>query len=117
MDTIRQRGDVPAVPRNPAAYLTDWLFDIGPSVAAGMGEAAISYQDLAAWQTISGIELLPWEARTLRRLSIEYIGERQLAEDLARPAPYSGEADEIAAKRNLIAAQVKAAFSQLKRKD
>lgn len=30
-----------------------------------MGMAAITYQDLSAWQDISGVRLTPWEADTI----------------------------------------------------
>lgn len=112
-----ERGETPLFPPNPAQYLTGWLFDIGPTVAGAMGEAPFGYQDLAAWQAISGVELMPWEARTLRRLSLAYLSERQRAEEQGRPAPYSGEIDDIVAKRALVAGQVKATFRNLKRKE
>ncbi len=38
-----------------------------------MGDKAISHQELEAWQRNSGIELDSWQARTLHRLSIDYL--------------------------------------------
>lgn len=81
-----------------------------------MGESPLSYQDLRAWEQISGVELMPWEAKLLRSLSTDYLIERQRAEELNRPAPYTGVKDDVAAKRALVAGQVKSAFGQLKKK-
>lgn len=107
-----ERGESPLLPPNPAAYLTSWLFDIGPTV----GGEIITYRDLVAWQQISGVELLPWEAQTIRRLSADYAGEAYHAKKPDRPAPYTGEREEIVSKRDLVAAKVRSAFSGLKRK-
>lgn len=78
------------LPPNPAEYLTDWLFDIGPSA----GDRSIGYTDLAAWQAISGVKLEPWEARTLRRLSGEYLGQMAKSRKAGSPPPYAGERQE-----------------------
>jgi hypothetical protein len=114
---MKARGESPLLPVNPAPYLTEWLFDLGPSSASSMGEAPVGYQDMAAWQAIIGVELLPWEARTLRRLSGEYLVGRHAAEDQACPPPYAGEIDDVVAKRRHVARQVKSAFANLKRKE
>lgn len=114
---MRNNGDAPLFPRNPAAYLTEWLFEIGPSVAGTMGESPLGYRDFAAWQEISGVALMPWEARILRRLSGDYLGQRHRAEEPACPAPYAGEIDDIAANRARVSQQIKRKFSQLKRKE
>lgn len=108
-------GDVPILPPNPAPYLSDWLFEIGPTVAAGMGEGRLGWRDLAAWQEISGIELMPWEARLLRRLSGEYADERHEAKKNDRLAPYGGNRDDIAARRAMVDRKLQAAFAGLKK--
>jgi hypothetical protein len=114
---MRDRGETPLLPGNPAPYLTGWLFDVGPSSSGSMGEGAIGYQDLAAWQSISGVKLLPWEARTLRRLSADYLVQRQKSEEMACTAPFTGEVDDILANRDRVAKQVDAVFGKLKRKE
>ena len=38
----------------------------------GMGMGPVSHQEIAAWQSLTGIPLTPWDARAIRRLSIEY---------------------------------------------
>jgi hypothetical protein len=113
---MRAKGTTPLLPDNPAPYLSDWLFEIGPTGAGSMGECALGYRDFAAWQEISGVELMPWEASLLRRLSIEYATTRQKAEEPAFPAPYSGVADEVVARREHVAKQVDALFGKPKGK-
>lgn len=117
LEAMRERDETPLFPANPARYLTDWLFDVGPSCSGSMGEAAVSYQDLVAWQACNGVELLPWEAGLLRRLSSEYMAERRNAEEPARPAPYAGEVDDLVAKRAHVSRLVRSTFRNLKRKE
>jgi hypothetical protein len=116
LEKMRDKDVTPLLPRNSAPYLTDWLFEIGPTSAGSMGEGPLGYRDFAAWQTISGVELMPWEASLLRRLSIEYAVTRNKAEDQAFPAPYGGEADDVIVNRPQVAKQVDAMFGKLKGK-
>ena len=111
------KGIRPLFPVNPAPYLSEWLFDMGPTVVGGMGESPLGYQDMAAWQAVSGIELMPWEASLLRRLSGAYAVMRHKAEEPACPAPYTGAVDELKARRDQVAQQVDAVFGKLKRKE
>jgi hypothetical protein len=80
-------------------FLLDYLWSIGPSTFTGMGAAPISYSELLAWQQMSGIDLSPWEAETLRAMSRAYVGESQraLARDCPPPfgdSPYNPNADQ-----------------------
>lgn len=75
-------------PRNPAPYLIDWLLEVGPTAAGAMGESFIGWQDLAAWSQITGIEPDPWEARTLRRLSMAYLHQQLAARKPNCAPPY-----------------------------
>src|SRR5690606_17265417 len=95
------------LPPNPAEYLTDWLWEIGPSV----GDRSIGYVDLAAWQEIAGVEMEPWEARTLRRLSGEYLGQSVKARKPGCPPPYNGEREMA---RDRVAAQFAAMMAKVK---
>lgn len=110
-----ERDEAPLFPPNPAPYLTGWLFDVGPTCPSSMGEAVVSYQDLAAWQAISGVELMPWEARTLKRLSRSYLAMSQRAGEPDCAPPYSGTVDDLAANREQVDRQIRAAFSQLRK--
>lgn len=75
-------------PLDGAAFLLSYLFELGPTQAAGMGAAPISHQEIAAWQELTGIVLQPWQARFLRRLSGEYVAESHKAEKRECPAPW-----------------------------
>lgn len=76
------------MPDVDAEYLIDYLFEIGPTMAGGMGEAPLSHGELAAWQANVGIDLQPWEVRFLRNLSIEYLSQAQKSDKPDCPPPY-----------------------------
>lgn len=67
-----------------ALYLVGYLFEIGPT----MGEAPLTHGEIESWMCNTGIRLSTWETRTLKRLSIEYLGESRLATDAARSLPW-----------------------------
>lgn len=116
LQQMRADNLTPDLPDNPAPYLIEWLFEIGPVVPAGMGMASIGWRDLAAWQDVTGIELDPWEARLLRRLSAEYHVQAQKAEKPDCPAPYTAASIEL--NRDAVDRKVRnafAAFAQAKR--
>ena len=69
-------------------YLIGYLFEFGPTMAAGMGSGPLTGAEILAWQELMGIEFEPWEARLLRRLSNEYVSESYLASKRDRPPPY-----------------------------
>lgn len=69
--------------------LIDYLLEVGPVMAAGMGSAPITFTELGNWQEQLGLRLSPWEVRTLRRLSIEYNSESQAATKPDREPPFA----------------------------
>ena len=71
-------------------YMIDYLFQIGPVINSG----AIPHSEIESWQKNTGYKLNGWEAATLRRLSISYLNESSLAEDINRPAPFDPDAAE-----------------------
>jgi hypothetical protein len=75
-------------PTGVAGYLLEYLWEIGPTVAAGMGEAPISHGEIRVWQDNTGVELQTWEVQLLRRLSIEHLNQSQLASDPHCKPPY-----------------------------
>lgn len=82
-------GIQPALPLvDGGQYLLDWLFEIGPTLPAGMGSGVLTFSEIATWQQLVGLDLQPWEVRALRRLSGEYLGETHAATDPRRPPPY-----------------------------
>ena len=111
----QDQGERPLRPPNPATYLTDWLFDVGPTMHAGMGETVITYGELAEWQRQMGLELDPWEAQLLRQLSGAYAAEAYHARKPERIAPYTGVPDDVVNNRDRVVVDIKAAFAGLKR--
>lgn len=79
---------LPEMPPVDAPHLIAHLWEIGPALSGGMGPAPITHEEICAWQALTGIELNPWEVRSLRRLSREYIGEMQRAEKIDAKAPW-----------------------------
>lgn len=73
-------------------YLVNFLYEVGPTMAAGMGAGPLTYSELEAWQRANGIELRPWESALMRRLSCEYASESHAATKRDRPAPFAGAA-------------------------
>lgn len=90
----------PPMPPNPAPYLTNWLFEIGPTMAVGMGEDRLSLRCIADELGAIGVKPLPWEIRLLRRLSGDFLTSRELAKRPDCPPPY-GKIEEIMDRGNV----------------
>lgn len=79
-----------------------------------MGSGPIGWEALAAWSAMTGVELDPWEARTIRRLSKAFVAEQFDARKPSCPAPFDGnEAESVEARRDRVTAQFKAMFDAL----
>lgn len=110
---MRSSGGEPHIPdAGPAGYLAGYLWEAGPTMAGGMGPVPIGWQELAAWQSASGICLSPWEALTMRRCSMEYVAELHSAEAPGAPAP-SVAVDTSARSREAVATRLGGLFSGL----
>lgn len=94
----------PPMPHNPAPKFTDWLVEMGLTEAAGMSAVPISWKEINAWCDRTGIDLLPWEARLMRRLSTDYLAESRKAESETCPPPWLSPSNEasIAAEMHLL---------------
>lgn len=105
METMRRNGiKHPPMPANPAPHFTDWLVEMGLSEAAGMGATPLTWKEIAAWCERTCVDLLPWEARLMRRLSADYLAESRRAEAAACPPPWLAPATEatIAAEMRVL---------------
>jgi hypothetical protein len=78
----------PEMPPLTLRHLVGWLFEVGPVGSTGMGPVAVSFQEIAAWCSLTGVRLTSWEARMLRQLSHEYLSECHAAEEPLRAAPW-----------------------------
>jgi len=87
-EQMKKKRISPKMPPNPMPHLVQRLIEIGLTEPAGMGMAPISWQTLAAWSTMTGVTLSPWEARLLRNLSTAYLAEFNAAGEEGRPAPF-----------------------------
>lgn len=108
LELTRRAGNEPDFPECDAIYLANYLWEVGPVSAGGMGPAPVSHTELLAWQENTGVELSSWEARTLRDLSRAYLGESHRAEDPACPAPWS--TFSLADKRQMLPKIIKSAL-------
>lgn len=68
--------------------LLGYLFEVGPTIPAGMGEGPVTHSEIDAWQNNTGIQLNAWESRTLRRLSQDYAGQSHKSTARDCPAPW-----------------------------
>lgn len=103
-------------PDNPAPHLTDWFLDIGPATATGMGEVPLGWLEIDAWCERTGIDLDPWEARTIRSLSRAYVGQRHDARKRDCPPPYDPQAENEALQQAKVDEQFKAMLTAFTRK-
>lgn len=93
-ESLATEPDMPAV--EGAGYLLSYLWEVGPVVAAGAGSGPVTHEELRAWQSNTGIDLSAWEARTLRRLSCDYLAESRAAEKRDAKAPWRSDTPDVA---------------------
>lgn len=90
LEQMTRQGIRPAMPPNPAPQFVAWFIEMGIVENGGMGPVPLSWTAIAAWQRVTGVTLQPWEARLIRKLSIEYIDQKSRAESESCPAPWRG---------------------------
>lgn len=95
--------DLP-IPPNPAPYITEWLFEVGPTMPTGMGAAHLSWSEIGEWARQTGLELTPWEATTLRDLSVEFLAMTNKARKPSCLAPWQS-GDAATANRKAVSDQ------------
>ena len=52
------------------------------------GPAPVDYQEIRAWQELTGSQLTPWETETVFALSDRYVAQRYKSADKRTNAPY-----------------------------
>lgn len=67
--------------------ITRWI-EIGMTQGGGMAPAALTWLEINEWQKATAVQLGPWEARTIRALSVTYIAEGRKAEEETCPPPW-----------------------------
>jgi hypothetical protein len=88
IDDLKRKKINPPMPPSPAPHIIDRLVEIGLTEAAGMGSGPLSWREIAAWQENTSVQLEPWEARLIRRLSSAYLAEGRRAESENCPPPW-----------------------------
>lgn len=82
-------------------HLLGYLYECGPTLVAGMGEGPLTHSEIEAWQRNSGVDLEPWEAQFMRRLSIEYLSQSHKSSvDNCQP-PWNSDVLKAAAAQSL----------------
>lgn len=105
-ESIEADRGAPAMPPIEwGRYLVDYLLEFGPTMPTGMGSAPLMPSEIEAAQRLLGIELQPWEARLLLRLSREYLAESYRATEQHCSAPWqdpeTAEIDQVETARRL----------------
>lgn len=91
LDALKKDGITPKMPPNPAPHMIARLVEIGLSESNGMANTPISWGEINEWQRATHVRLAPWEARLIRKLSVEYLAEGRRAESENCPAPWRTE--------------------------
>lgn len=95
-----------------AEHLLAYLWEMGPTVPAGPSVGPVTFQEMRAWSEVTGVFLEPWEYRTLRRLSADYLAELQRASKHDAIAPTRQGEPETGEQKRLRAKQMDRALSR-----
>jgi len=88
--------------------------EIGPSAPTGGGAAPIGFSEMADWSRLMGLDLSPWEARTIRRLSRAFVNQQDDARNSACIEPMVQVNQDLA--RSRVDAQFAAMVAAFKKK-
>lgn len=91
-----------------AEYLFIHWQDLGIVASTGMGPAALSSQEIFAWNECCGAMLQPWELRILRDMSRAYLAQLHESENPDCPPPFGDPVNVF--DRGLVAKKVGNAF-------
>jgi hypothetical protein len=83
-DSFEKDGLEIVFPEVTAYHIIEYLFEIGISI----GEHAITFNEIESWQRLSGIELQPFEARFIKKLSEAYLSAAREAADKDAESPW-----------------------------
>lgn len=98
------------LPECDAFNMVEILYEIGPAESAGMGATALSHLQIRAYQDNIGIDLTPWQVRTLRSMSIAYCRQLSISSDWNTIPPFT-EKDQLLHNRERVQSQFKALLS------
>lgn len=90
LEALRETWMPELPPVDGGVHVLAVLLEVGPTMAAGMGEGPVTHEELRAWQANTGVVLTPWEVRVVRRLSQEYLTQSHQAVRRDAPPPWNG---------------------------
>jgi hypothetical protein len=106
---ITERGGTPLMPDvEGSEYLVAHWQDLGVITSGGMGLAALSSQEIWAWDQCHGTMLQPWELRVLRDMSRSYLVQLHESEKPDCLPPFGDPVNVF--DRGLVAKKVSNAF-------
>lgn len=110
LEQMEHQGLAPQLPpAGPAAHLVGYLFEAGPVGYGAMGPVPLAHSEIEAWQRNTGIDLQAWEARALRKLSIDYVSASGQAAAHDCPPFYMADED-LPERRQVVAKQIDLIF-------
>ena len=96
LETLLENGGSPLLPDvGEAFYLVEYWHNAGCVGQGFAGPVALTWQEIVAWQKACGLQLIPFETKTIRSMSEAYAGQWHLSQALECPPPYGGIADLI----------------------
>lgn len=98
-ESFAEAGQDVDYPECAADYLARYLFEIGPTLVAGMSDGPITFSEVQAWQVGTGVDLSSWESITLRRLSLDYLSQSVKSKAPGCQAPFSSEKMQASIRR------------------
>lgn len=104
MEQMQANGvqELPIPPLGPeCVHMVEHWFDVGPAMPSGYGDVPLTHGEIDAWQRNCGIELPPWQASLLRRMSRGYLAERVAGVDPLRSPPWA----EVSAQQKAAVAE------------
>ena len=107
MKQFEKDGVEVTMPDCEAMYLVSYLYEIGPTLPKGMGDAPLTHTEIEAWQRNTGIQLDAWESRVLHAASLAYLSESQRATKPDAEAPWA-DAPYLKQQSNLVALRMQA---------
>ena len=87
--------------------------EIGPVETSGMDAAPIGWTSIMHWQQLTATQLQPWEARLIRRLSIDYLDQSRKARSPDCPSPWCASIED---KRAAVDAKLRARARMLRQR-
>lgn len=110
---MQEEGAEPTFPPNSAPYLVEYMMEIGPVEAGGMEASPIGWSTIKDWQQLTGVQLEPWQARLIRRLSISYLDQSRKARAPECPSPWIAD---LQGQRASVDAKLRARASLLRQR-